>query len=52
MGYDLLSRSGKHNKRGGPDKSGRVGKFFEKKNKRLGTHIRDPRVTWKVNREL
>ena len=31
MTYELLSRSRKLNKRGVPNKSGEVGKFFEKK---------------------
>ena len=31
MAYELLSQSRKLNKRGGPNKSGRVGKMFEKK---------------------
>ena len=33
MAYELLSKSRKLNKRGGPNKSGEVGKFFEKKSK-------------------
>ena len=35
MAYELLSQSRKLNKRGGPNKSGEVGKSFEK-NKREG----------------
>ena len=31
MAYELLSQSRKLNKRGGPNKSGRVGKMLEKK---------------------
>ena len=34
MANELLSQSRKLNKRGDPNKSGVVGKFFEKKNKR------------------
>ena len=46
MAYELLSQSSKLNKRGGPNKSGRVGKFFEKKNLiSVGTFIRDSRVS-------
>ena len=44
MAYKLLSKSRKLNKRGGPNKRGEVGKFFEKKKKLGGTLIRDPRV--------
>ena len=36
MAYELLSQSKKLNKRRGPNKSGGVGKLFEKKNKREG----------------
>ena len=51
MAYELLSQSRKLNIQGGggPNKGeegGRVGKFFEKKNKREGRAlIRNPRVT-------
>ena len=45
MAYELLPQSRNLNKLEDPNKSGGVGKFFEKKNKRNGTLIRDSRTT-------